>query len=110
MLLAMGGALKYNLFLCPFVTHFGFFWFQLELWSSLFVFPCSPLLGALFNEACLGFHQMIHKFWHVHFQPCKKKNSKLFEYTHFMDKIDVVLEIECNLMKDIQWPCLGLIL
>jgi hypothetical protein len=64
----------------------------------------------LFNEACLGFHQMIHKFWHVHFQPCKKKNSKLFEYTHFMDKIDVVLEIECNLMKDIQWPCLGLIL
>jgi hypothetical protein len=36
--------------------------------------------------------------------------SKVFEYTHFMDKINVVLEIECNLMKDIQWPCLGLIL
>jgi hypothetical protein len=80
--------MKYNLFLCPFVTHFEFFWFWLELWSSLFVFP-SPLLGALFNEACLGFHQMIRKFWHVHFQPCKKIKSKLFEYSHFMDKINV---------------------
>lgn len=37
------------------------------------------------------------------FNHAKKTNSKLFEYTHFMNKNNVVLEIECNLMKDIQW-------
>ncbi len=44
------------------------------------------------------------------FNHAKKKNSESFEYTHFMDQINVVLEIECNLIKDIQWSCLGLIL
>jgi hypothetical protein len=76
MLLAMGGALKYNLFPCPFVTHFGFFWFWLELWSSLLVFPCSPLLGALFNEACLRFHQMIHKVLACSFSTMRKKKNQ----------------------------------
>jgi hypothetical protein len=33
--------LEHNLFLCPFVTHFGFCSFGLDLGSSLFVLPFS---------------------------------------------------------------------
>jgi hypothetical protein len=44
-------ALKHNLFLWPFVTHFGCLHFWLRLGSSPFVLPC-PIGWVLFNKAC----------------------------------------------------------
>jgi hypothetical protein len=52
MLLAIGGGpLKHDLFQCPFMTHFGFCFFGLDL-GLLSLFLIFPLVGCLFNEIC----------------------------------------------------------